>query len=618
MTVEILTVFVILGVTIALFISDRLRLDLVALLALLALALTGLLTPAEAAAGFGDTTLLLIAALFVVGEGLMQTGVAASLGRWLGRVAGKSERRILVAMLLLVAPMSAFISSTGAVAIMLPVVVTLAHRSGISPSRLLIPLAYGALIGGMLTLIGTPPNIIASEALVGAGREPLAFFGITPIGLLALLSLTLLLFAGGTRLIPERVAPHVAASAEQTDLSARDLLISYGVRGTLARLRVRPESPLVGSSLVECGLPRRFGALVFASHPWSPERQEPAPARPARADTRIAAGDLLDVQLTNGQLDRLVNELALEPIDLGSKSRLDTELIILEVALTPRSRYIGRSVREIAIRREFGVSVLGIQRLGQKLSDNPMLEPLRFGDTLLVIGAAQALAPLVRAQRYYDDFVIAAVPAALEQQQPGERLSSRAPIAIAITLGMLVIMAAGWLSAMVAALLAAIALVMTGCVRLSDLYQRMSWESLILIGAMLPMATALDKTGGTALIAGGLVDGLGNYGPLALLVGIFLLTAIFSQFISNTATAVLMMPIALASASQLGIAPEPLLVTAAIAASAAFATPIASPVNTIVLKAGGYRFADYARVGVPLQLVVLAICLLVVPWLYPF
>lgn len=616
MTVEILTVFVILGVTIALFISDRLRLDLVALLALLALALTGLVTPAEAAAGFGDTTLLLIAALFVVGEGLMQTGVAGALGRWLGRVAGTSERRILVAMLLLVAPMSAFISSTGAVAIMLPVVVTLAHRSGISPSRLLIPLAYGALIGGMLTLIGTPPNIIASEALVGAGREPLAFFGVTPLGLLALLTLTLILVAGGTRLIPERVAAQVAAPDQQAALSNRDLLISYGVRGTLVRLRVRPESPLVGSSLVECGLPRRFGALVFASHPWSPERQEPAPARPARADTRIAAGDLLDVQLTNGQRERLVNELALEPLELGSKSRLDSELLILEVALTPRSRYIGRSVRQIAIRREFGVSVLGIQRLGQNLSDKPMLEPLRFGDTLLVIGAAQALAPLVRAQRYYNDFVIAAVPAALEHHNDG--LSSRAPLAIAITLGMLVIMAAGWLSAMVAALLAAIALVMTGCVRLSDLYQRMNWESLILIGAMLPMATALNKTGGTALIAGGLVDGLGNYGPLALLIGIFILTAIFSQFISNTATAVLMMPIALASASQLGIAPEPLLVTAAIAASAAFATPIASPVNTIVLKAGGYRFADYARVGVPLQLLVLLICLLVVPWLYPF
>ncbi|RRR65547.1 MAG: SLC13 family permease [Candidatus Viridilinea halotolerans] len=616
MTVEILTVFAILGVTIALFVSDRLRLDVVALLALLALALTGLVTPVEAAAGFGDTTLLLIAALFVVGEGLMQTGVAAALGRWLGRIAGTSERRILAAMLLLVAPMSAFISSTGAVAIMLPVVVTLAHRSGISPSRLLIPLAYGALIGGMLTLIGTPPNLIASEALVGAGREPLAFFGVTPLGMLALVALLLALVAGGTRLIPERVAPMSSATEDQEALSARDLLISYGVRGTLARLRVTPASPLVGASLAECGLPQRYGALVFASHPWSPERQAPGAARPARADTRIAVGDLLDVQLSNGSSERLVNELALAPIDLGSKSKLASELLILEVALTPRSHYIGRSIRQLAIRREFGVSVLGIQRLGQNLTNDPMAEPLRFGDTMLVIGAAQALAPLVRDQRYYNDFIVAAVPTALARQD--ERLSPRAPVAIVLTLAMLVIMAAGWLSAMVAALLTAVALVLTGCVRLNDLYQRMSWESLILIGAMLPMATALNKTGGTALIATGLVDALGNYGPLALLIGIFFLTAIFSQFISNTATAVLMMPIALASAAQINIAPEPLIVTAAIAASAAFATPIASPVNTLVLKAGGYRFADYARVGIPLQVVVLLICVFVVPWLFPF
>ncbi len=616
MTVEIITVFAILGVTIALFISDRLRLDLVALLALMALTLSGLITPVEAAAGFGDTTLLLIAALFVVGEGLMQTGVAAALGRWLGRVAGTSERRILLAMLLLIAPTSAFISSTGAVAIMLPVVVSLANRAQISPSRLLIPLAYGALIGGMLTLIGTPPNLIASEALVGAGRAPLAFFSITPIGLLALLALLALLLAGGSRLIPARVAPGTATPDDQAAVSLRDLLISYGVRGTLARLRVTAASPLVGASLAESDLHQRYGVTVFASHPWSPERQAPGPAHPAYAETRIAAGDLLDVQRVNGTLEQLATELALEPIALESKSNLDDELLILEIALTPRSRYLGRSVRDSAVRRTFGVSVLGVQRLGQNVTGDVMSEPLRFGDTLLVIGAAEALAPLARAQRFYNDFIIASVPAALERTDEGP--GPRAPLAIAITLGMLVIMAAGWLHAMVAALLAALALVLTGCVRLGDLYQRISWESLILIGAMLPMATALNKTGGNALIAEGLVTILGGYGPLALMSGIFVLTTIFSQFISNTATAVLMMPIALASASQLGFAPEPLLVTAAIAASAAFATPIASPVNTIVLKAGGYSFADYARIGIPLQLIVLGICLLVVPRLFPF
>jgi di/tricarboxylate transporter len=611
-TADIALVLGILAVTIVLFVSDRLRLDLVALLALLALTLTGILTPAEAAAGFGDTTVLLIAALFVVGEGLLQTGVAAALGRWLGRIAGTSEARILALTMLVVAPMSAFISSTGAVAIMLPVVVAVAGRAGLSPSRLLIPLAYGALIGGMLTLIGTPPNLIASDALVAAGRPPLGFFSLTPVGLLVLGAALALLVTLGRRLLPARVAAAEEDAAGAP--SQAELLAAYGVQDRLVRVRVGPGSSLAGSTVGESGLRQRFGATVIAARAWSPRRRRHGPATPAGPATPIAEGDLLDLQLPPVEDARLLDALGLE-VQAG-EAGLDPELLVVEVALTPRSRFVGRTLRDMAVRKAYGVGVLGVQRLGQPLGGDFAGEELRFGDTLLAVGARQALAPLVEGQRFYGDFVVATVPAGLGRE--GGELTPRAPAAVAITLAMLVVMAGGWLSPMVAALAAALALVLSGCVRAGDLYRRMSWESLVLIGAMLPMATALSKTGGTALIADGLVVALGPFGPVALLAGIFVLTALFSQFISNTATAVLIMPIALASARGVGVAPEPLLVTAAIAASAAFATPIASPVNTLVLKAGGYRFADYARAGLPLQLLVLLICLLVVPLLFPF
>jgi di/tricarboxylate transporter len=611
MTTEIWIVFGILAATIALFISDKLRLDVTALLAMLALTLTGILTPAEAVAGFGDTTVILIAALFVVGEGLVQTGVAAALGRWLGLRAGTSELRILIMTMLVVAPLSAFISSTGTVAILMPVVVSLVRRAGISPSKLLIPMAYAALIGGMLTLIGTPPNIVASDARIAAGRGPFDFFAFTPIGLLVL-GVGIVFIAGfGRRLLPARAA--ISAPGTRSGPSLAELIAGYGLPGTLVRLRVGRSSPLVGRTLAESSLRRAYDATIVGHTPAAG-----GPERPVTAATRLAIGDQIQVQVPETLRDRLSAELDLTPVNAPAPNgALAPDLFVVEVALTPRSAFIGRTIAEQQIRTAYGVTVLGMQRLGRPFAGDPADEPLRFGDTLLVAGTAEALAPLLSEQRYFGDFVVAAVPRELEEYAAA-RISPQAPIAVTIVLAMLVVMATGWLPTVTAALMAALALVLSGCVGLATVYRRMSWESLVLIAAMLPMATALQKTGGAALIAEGLATNLGAYGPLALLAGVFVLTSLFSQFISNTATAVLVMPIAVAAAEQAGISPDPLLMTAAIAASTAFATPIASPVNTLVLAPGDYRFADYARAGVPLQILVLVICMLVVPLLFPF
>jgi di/tricarboxylate transporter len=467
------------------------------------------------------------------------------------------------------------------------------------------------LIGGMLTLIGTPPNIVASDARIAAGRGPFDFFAFTPIGLLVL-GVGIVFIAGfGRRLLPARAA--ISAPGTRSGPSLAELIAGYGLPGTLVRLRVGRSSPLVGRTLAESSLRRAYDATIVGHTPAAG-----GPERPVTAATRLAIGDQIQVQVPETLRDRLSAELDLTPVNAPAPNgALAPDLFVVEVALTPRSAFIGRTIAEQQIRTAYGVTVLGMQRLGRPFAGDPADEPLRFGDTLLVAGTAEALAPLLSEQRYFGDFVVAAVPRELEEYAAA-RISPQAPIAVTIVLAMLVVMATGWLPTVTAALMAALALVLSGCVGLATVYRRMSWESLVLIAAMLPMATALQKTGGAALIAEGLATNLGAYGPLALLAGVFVLTSLFSQFISNTATAVLVMPIAVAAAEQAGISPDPLLMTAAIAASTAFATPIASPVNTLVLAPGDYRFADYARAGVPLQILVLVICMLVVPLLFPF
>jgi di/tricarboxylate transporter len=613
MTSEIVFVLCVLLSLIVLFVIDRIRIDLVAILGLLALMFGGILTPSEAVAGFGDTTVVLIASLMIVGDGLFQTGVAAWIGNKLGQIAGQSEPRIIVILMTTVAVLSAFISSTGTVAIMLPVAVSLAQRAGISPSRLLLPLAYAALIGGMLTLIGTPPNLIAAEALVAAGRPPLGFFSFTPVGLTVLLTVTLTLVVLRHWLLPVRA---ITVTDEKKAPTLAELAAEYRLTKGLAQVRVLADSPLAGRTLAETRLRSRYGITVVGIRRWPESRSEPGLPRAVTAATRILAGDLLDVIGEREALELFCRQERAVIQSLSSQLPFGPDLHVIEVALTPRSRFEGQTIATAELRQLFGVTVLGVRRLGQPFSGDLAHEPLRFGDTLLVAGAPAQLEAIVRSQQTFGDLAIVAFPRDMvASDQP---FSQRAWVAIAIMGVMLITMATGWFPIVTIALTAAVAMVLGGCVSLKDVYQRLNWESLVLIAAMLPMATALTKTGGATLIAEQLVAALGNFSPLAILAGIFIVTSLLSQFISNTATAVLIMPIALGVSEQLGLAPEPLLITAAIAASTAFATPVASPVNTLVLAPGGYRFIDYMRAGILLQVLVLVICLVVVPILFPW
>ncbi len=604
MTGETLFVFGLLLVTVILFASDRLRLDVVAMLVIGVLLLSGLLSPREALAGFGDPVVLLIAGLFVVGESLLRTGVAYAVGNWLMRVAGTSPTRLLVLLMLTVAALSAFMSSTGAVAIFIPIALGLAGKVGLAPSRIMMPMAFAALIGGMLTLIGTPPNLVVSTQLEREGLSPFGFFSFTPIGLLVLAVGMTYLVLIGQRLLPAQKAD----AGGQSRISLVELAKAYGIEGRLQRLRIAAQSPLAGQTVADAGLRTRFGLTVLGL-----QRRHPS-VLPALSHTQLQAGDTLFVVIDDIEdLEGLIDSERLEPLALedAQKQLLIRDLGAAEVLLTPKSELIGRSLSDSHFRTHYGLTVVGITRKGEPLAENLRETRLEFGDSLLVAGGWKYISAL-QAER--TNFFVLTLPEEMDEVAPNR---SRAPVALVILAAMLVIMTLNLVPSVTAVLLAAGALVLTRCLSMNDVYDSINWQSLVLIAGMLPMATALEKTGGVEIIVGALVDGLGETGPIALMAALFVLTSVFSQFISNTATTVLVAPIAVGAAEGLGLSPYPLLMAVAIAASTAFATPVASPVNTLVLGPGGYRFNDFVKVGVPLQLLAMAVTLVAVPVLFP-
>ena len=604
-------VFGVLGVTVALFVSDRLRLDLVALLAVIALMLTRVLTPDEALAGFSDDLVLIIAGLFVVGGGLFRTGVAAVLGDRLARIAGTEPVRLLVVLMVSVAVLSAVMSSTGTVAIFLPVAVALSRKAGLAPSKLLIPLAFGSLLGGMLTLIGTPPNIVVARELESRGLEPFGFFEFSPLGLVMLVLGVVFMAVIGRRLLPSRPSPF-GGGTDGGELSPAELSAAYGLDDRLARVRLGSGSSLAGRTLASADVRADYGVTVVdvveRRRPLRVhvDEEEVDPQRP------LEVGDHLVVLGDAQSVDHLCDGLGLEREDTTGQGLLPRSSALAEVLLTPRSRLLGRSLRRSRFRQQYDLTVLSLRRFGKPVPGALGEVPLRFGDTLLVQGSRDEMDALQRESR---DFVVIGGRDALSSGGAG--LTRRGLVAASIMVAMLLLMATGAVPAVVAVLLAAAAMVLTRCLSMEGAYRSVSWESVVLVAAMLPMATALDKTGGMALVVDAIVSVLGAAGPIVVMAGLFLLTSLFSQFISNTATTVLVAPIAFETALLMDVSPRTFLITVAIAASTTFATPIASPVNTLVLTPGGYKFTDYTRVGVGLQVLVMIATLALAPLVFP-
>jgi len=626
---EMTITFLILGVTMVLFIWGRWQPDLVAVGSLLALYLFGVIDVSEAFSGFANATVVLIASLFIVSEGLSRTGVTAYFGNKLIGAARGNALRLLVLSMAATAILSGFISNTGTVAALMPAVVLASWGVRKVPSAYLIPVAFAANAGGLLTLTGTPPNIVVTDALSAAGFRAFGFFEFSLIGVPLLIVGVIYMATIGHRLLPTRRSGDAPPVLDQ---EMDELAESYSLDGDLYRMRVRKPSPLIGSSLRESDLGRRFGisVLQIEPHPEEPnlleqalpasvrERMEAMTAEPPALpdpDQTINYNDVLVISGTPAQARELevAMQLGVLPIDDAGQELgelLSQEIGIAEVLLTPRSSYVGKIVSDGAVGRTFGVVILGLRRGDQLL---PTTEPLRFGDALLVRGTWDAIGTIADEQR---NFVVVGQPEEIAAQVT--ELNTKSWIAIGILTAMVALMVAGIVPVVIASMLAAGAMMLTGCLTRTQAYRAISWSTVILIAAMIPMAVALDKTGGAQLIADGLVDTLGALGPIPLLAGIFIVTTAFSQVISNTAAAVLMVPIALGAASGLGVSPHPLMMGLAVGASSAFLTPIGTAPNLMVMAPGGYRFTDYAKVGAPLLALFLAVSLFLIPVIWPF
>lgn len=607
MTLEMIFVFALLLATIVVFITDKLRMDLVALLVVVILAASGIVTPAEAVSGFGSSLVLMIAGLFVVGEAMMHTGIASATGNWISRVGGDNEIRLLLVLLPIVAFLSAFMSSTGTVALLIPVVLTIAKRAKMNPTKLLMPLAFAASVGGLLTLIGTPPNIVVSDALRQAGFASFKFFDFTLIGAVILAVCVAYLLTVGRWLLPER--SNDEPTHRRVSLARLTQRYAHPNRH-LYKLRVPHDSPAVDKTALELRLRRRYEAALFAI-----ERRNDMVSTfmPVLLNTQVSQDDKIWVLGDDRYIETLCETLKLEILEhtLSERLRLQRKFGMAEAVIAPDSDYVGKSLYKARFREQYGLNVIGVIR-GQETLDMKFFDtPLHSGDMLLLTGAWEHI------RRLGDDtdLVVLNTPVELDEVPLKPQ---KAPFAIGIMSVLLVVMAFGWVANTTAILVAALAMVLTGCLSLNDAYKSLSAKSLVLIAGMLPMALAMEKSGAMGYVVEHLTTGFQGASPLILSAAIFILTTLLSLFVSNTATTVLVAPMALSMAVSLGYQPEPFMMVVTIAASTAFATPIATPINTLVAEAGRYRFGDFMKIGLPLQVLILGVTLWIVPLIFPF
>jgi di/tricarboxylate transporter len=779
MTPQIAIVLAIVVAAIVMFVTERIRVDVVALMVLVSLALTGLVSPAEALSGFANLAVVTVWAVLILSAGLARTGVAGVLGRQVLRLAGRSEARLIALIMFVVGVLSGFMNDIGVAALMLPVVVDIARRTGRPPSRLLMPLAFAALLGGLNTLIGTPPNILISEAQRQYGLEPFHMFDYTPTGVLVMLAGIAFMVLVGRHLLPSRdiknlpehdqadpgeffglrerlfvlrlpddsalasktlaqsrlgaalglnvlailradenrLAPGPAAilragdrllvegrpdrlaelggrrmlvmedndlaperllsaeidlaeldlsppsslpgqTLEQIDFRRRfgvmvlairrgggvlrtnleklplqrgDVLLvqgptdrldalrmepdfgvsrpeaveSYHLEERLARMRLPPDSTLIGKTLIESRLGDAFGLGVMGIIREGTTYLMPDP------EERLAADDLLLVKVRPEDLVVLegLRGLELERQPPPALSELESEHVgLVDVVLSPRTTLAGKTLRQIYFRDKYGLSVLAVWREGRAYRSNLRDMALRFGDALLLYGPRERL----RVLGTEPDFLVLT-----EAAQEAPRLN-KAPLALLIMAAVLTPVIFDWLPIAIAAVAGVVLMILTRCLTMEEAYQAIEWKAVFLIAGMLPLGIAMEQTGAARFLAERMVGLVGGLGPLAVMAGLFLLAALASQVMPNPAVAVLLAPIALNTANDLGVSPYPLMMTVAISASAAFLSPVGHSANILVMGPGGYRFADYTKVGIPLTLMVLVVVLVVMPTFWPF
>ncbi|WP_421990370.1 SLC13 family permease [Roseococcus sp.] len=601
---DISITFAIIGVMVLAFVSNLAPIAPVALAAALTLYFTGILTHHEALSGFGDTTVLFIASLFVVSASLDATGVTAWAGRLLIAQAGKSRRRLLVLAMLLVAFLTALIGSSGAVSALLPVLVLVAVRLGWSPSQLMMPLAFASYSGSMLVLTGSLVNVLVSDAATDAGLAPFGYFEVTAVGIPLLAGTVTIVVFFGEKLLPMR-----AGRGIPQDLSRHSgtLAEQYQVFEGMHRLVIRPDSPFVGQPSPTVEAENRPGLSLIAIRPGG--------KTPPMATPLLAAGDILFMRGESQTVADFAAEKRLEDAVPAKQGEVSASLFnqthgFTEVVLPPRSALIGDEVFPGMITPSGDLIILGIQRRGENLG--PGMGKLAAGDTLLVQGRWEAL----EEHSGDPDVLVVAAPEAIRGQ--AIPLGTGAARAVAILIAMVAALATGVVPSVIAGVTAACATVLLGVLKVERAYRAINWTALIMVASLIPLSIAMSKTGAAELIADTLVGVLGEASPYKMMAALFILTAILGQLISSTATALILIPVAIAAATEIGVSPRTALVTVAIAAAASFLTPIASSASLMVQGPGGYRFGDYWKLGLPLLGWSFLIAIFLVPVFWPF
>lgn len=607
---ELIWVLCLLAIAVVLFATGKVRMDAIALGIIVAFVLSGTLTLSEAFSGFSDPNVILIAALFIIGDGLVRTGVATNMGSWLVQAAGSSETKMLVFLMLTVAGLGAFMSSTGVVAIFIPVVLSVSARMSIPPSRLMMPLSFAGLISGMMTLVATPPNLVINSELIREGLEGFSFFSVTPIGLVVLvLGIFYMLVM---RFMLKGDDGNTSRDGRKRS-TFRDLIRDYRLTGRARRLAIRPGSPMIGQRLDDMKLRERYGANIIGVERWRRFRRVIVNVNGV---SEFRARDVLLIDMSAAEIDlrQFCSEQMLEPMVLRGEYFSDQALDVgmAEVSLIPESELLGKSVREMGFRTRYGLNVVGMKRDGEALDGSVVDEPLQLGDIVLVVGNWKLISQLAQNGR---DFVVLNLPVEVSDASPAH---SQAPHAIFCLVLMVALMLTDEIPNPIAAIIACLLMGKFRCIDAQSAYKSIHWPSIILIVGMMPFALALQKTGGVDLVVKGLMDIGGGQGPYLMLGCLFVMCAAIGLFISNTATAVLMAPIALATAKSMGVSPYPFAMIVAMAASAAFMTPVSSPVNTLVLGPGKYSFSDFVKIGVPFTVLVMIVCVVLVPILFPF
>ncbi len=588
---DISLVLIILLAAIVLFATEWVRMDVVSLMILLTLAITGLVSTEQAFSGFSNPAVITVAAMFVISAAITNTGAMSQMSERLIRLAGGNESRLIGAIMTSVATFSAFINNIGSTAVLLPVVSSIARKSKISPSRLLIPLAFGSLLGGICTMIGTPPNILMNSLLEQYTGESFRMFDFTPIGLPLLAGGILYMVLVGRHLLPTR--------------KSGVLTEAYQVKEYITEVEILQKSPLAGLTIAAGGLEQDFNLRVRAI--MRNDRKRPQPRR----NTKLKEGDILFLEGNpEGILKvRQAKGLNLVPErDNPTSEGLTKEMVVVEASLAPTSDLAGKTLADVKFRETHGLNVLAIWRRGAPVVKKVDHVSLMFGDVLLLQGPEEKVVHLGKEHGF---LLLGGVP-------PVPYRPHKAPIALSILALTILLVVTNVLTIVPAATLGALAMVLSRCLTIQEAYDSIDWRIIVLIAGTLPLGLAMQNSGAAEMLARLLLDVIGPWGPWAVLAGVILLTSLLTEVMSHAAAAVLIAPIAFHTAIDLGVDPKPFFMAVAIAASSCFMTPISHQSNALVMGPGGYHFFDYTRVGAPLNLMVWIIATLLTPLIFPF